>query len=131
MDPRGRSLLERYPEPVEDVTRPADRGVLAEHREAAVAQGRVAVGAGELALGYFRDGSRQAFFVPAAPLSQALRNPQVLVFLGVWFAINLLFGIGSLPDVLGSGTVAWQAHIGGFLAGLLLFPLFDPVPRRE
>jgi membrane associated rhomboid family serine protease len=82
-------------------------------------------------LGYFRDGSRQAFFVPAAPLSQALRNPQVLVFLGVWFAINLLFGLGTLPDVLGSGTIAWQAHIGGFLAGLLLFPLFDPVPRRE
>jgi membrane associated rhomboid family serine protease len=23
--------------------------------------------------------------------------------------------------------VAWQAHIGGFLAGLLLFPLFDRV----
>jgi membrane associated rhomboid family serine protease len=82
-------------------------------------------------LGYFRDASRQAFFVPAAPLSQALRNPQVIVFLGVWFAINLLFGLGSLPDVLGSGTIAWQAHVGGFLAGLLLFPLFDPVPRRE
>jgi membrane associated rhomboid family serine protease len=32
--------------------------------------------------------------------------------------------------------VAWQAHIGGFLAGLLLFPLFDPIrpaptPPRE
>jgi membrane associated rhomboid family serine protease len=25
--------------------------------------------------------------------------------------------------------VAWQAHIGGFLAGLVLFALFDPVPR--
>ena len=25
------------------------------------------------------------------------------------------------------GTIAWEAHIGGFLAGLLLFPLFDPV----
>ena len=26
-------------------------------------------------------------------------------------------------------SVAWQAHIGGFLAGLMLFSLFDPVPR--
>ena len=26
-------------------------------------------------------------------------------------------------------SVAWQAHIGGFFAGLLLFSLFDPVPR--
>jgi membrane associated rhomboid family serine protease len=25
--------------------------------------------------------------------------------------------------------VAWQAHIGGFIAGLMLFSLFDPVPR--
>src|SRR5712671_1785039 len=33
---------------------------------------------------------------------------------------------------LGGGdgaSVAWQAHIGGFLAGLMLFSLFDPVPR--
>jgi len=82
-------------------------------------------------LGYFRDGGQNAFHVPAAPLGQALRNPQVLVFLGVWFAINLLFSIGTLPDVLGSGTIAWQAHIGGFLTGLLLFPFFDPVPARE
>jgi membrane associated rhomboid family serine protease len=27
-------------------------------------------------------------------------------------------------------SVAGQAHIGGFLAGLLLFSLFDPVPRE-
>ena len=26
-------------------------------------------------------------------------------------------------------SVAWQAHIGGFFAGLLLFSLFDPIPR--
>ena len=24
-------------------------------------------------------------------------------------------------------SVAWEAHVGGFLAGLLLFSLFDPV----
>jgi membrane associated rhomboid family serine protease len=81
-------------------------------------------------LGYFRDSSRRAFFVPAAPLTVALRNPQVLVFLGLWFLINLGFGLGTVPDISDSGTIAWQAHIGGFLAGLLLFPLFDPVPAR-
>jgi membrane associated rhomboid family serine protease len=82
-------------------------------------------------LGYFRDGSRRAFFVPAAPLAVALRNPQVLVFLGLWFLINIGFGLGTVPDISDSGTIAWQAHIGGFLAGLLLFPLFDPVPARS
>jgi membrane associated rhomboid family serine protease len=28
-------------------------------------------------------------------------------------------------------AVAWQAHIGGFLAGLLLFALFDPVAAPQ
>ena len=82
-------------------------------------------------LGYFRDGSGRAFLVPAAPLGEALRNRQVLIFLGVWLLVNLSFGLGTLSDAFGSGTIAWQAHIGGFLAGLLLFPLFDPVGTRE
>jgi membrane associated rhomboid family serine protease len=82
-------------------------------------------------LGFFRDQSQRGFQVPAAPLSVALRNPQVLVFLGVWFLINLGFGVGSAPELFGSGTIAWEAHIGGLLAGLLLFQFFDPVPARE
>jgi membrane associated rhomboid family serine protease len=72
--------------------------------------------------------------VPAAPLSRALRNPQVLVFLSVWFLINLAFGIGSLSEQFGSsGVIAWEAHVGGFLAGLLLFRFFDPdgIQRAE
>jgi membrane associated rhomboid family serine protease len=28
-------------------------------------------------------------------------------------------------------SVAWQAHIGGFFAGLILFSLFDPVRRTD
>jgi membrane associated rhomboid family serine protease len=82
-------------------------------------------------LGFFRDGSARSYRVPAAPLMRSLRNPQVLVFLGVWFALNLGFGIGTAPELFGSGTIAWEAHIGGLLAGLLLFPLFDPVEAPE
>ena len=65
--------------------------------------------------------------VPAAPLLVALRNPRVLTFLVVWFGLNLLFGLGSVPLAGESQTVAWEAHVGGFLAGLLLFSAFDPV----
>jgi membrane associated rhomboid family serine protease len=69
--------------------------------------------------------------IPAAPLAVALRNPQILIFLAVWFGLNLLFGLGSLPLVGEGQSVAWEAHVGGFLAGLLLFSIFDPVePRR-
>jgi len=43
----------------------------------------------------------------------------------------LLFGIGSIGLPGGEQSIAWEAHIGGFLAGLLLFPLFDPVPAQK
>jgi len=69
--------------------------------------------------------------VPAASLLAALRNPRVVTFVVVWFGLNLLFGLGSLP-IGGSAdqAVAWEAHVGGFFAGLLLFSAFDP-PWRE
>ena len=69
--------------------------------------------------------------IPAAPLSVALRNPRVLTFLAVWFALNLLFGLGSFSIVGYHQNVAWEAHAGGFIAGLLLFSLFDPVAPQQ
>lgn len=80
-------------------------------------------------LSFLRTGSSADYRVPAAPLSRMLREPAVLTFLLIWFGINLLFGASSLQfNGLGSDeVVAWQAHIGGFLAGLFLFSWFDPV----
>jgi membrane associated rhomboid family serine protease len=66
--------------------------------------------------------------VPAAPLFVALRNPRVFTFVAVWFGFNLLFGLGSVSLVTSENqSIAWEAHVGGFLAGLLAFSLFDPV----
>ena len=62
-------------------------------------------------------------------LARALRNTRVLGFLAVWFGVNIIFGLGSISIGADGASVAWQAHIGGFLAGLMLFSLFDPVPR--
>jgi membrane associated rhomboid family serine protease len=74
-------------------------------------------------------GDEQAYRIPALPLVSALRDPRILAFLVVWFGLNLLFGLGSLPPLVGAGqSIAWEAHIGGFLAGLLFFSAFDPVP---
>jgi membrane associated rhomboid family serine protease len=54
----------------------------------------------------------------------------VLIFVGVWLGLNLMLGLGTIP-VSGEGaSIAWEAHIGGFVAGLLLFSVFDPVPPR-
>ena len=73
------------------------------------------------------DRSPEAFVraIPAEPMGQLWRNSRAMLFIGIWFATNILFGAGLVP-ILGEETsVAWEAHIGGFLVGLLLFPLFD------
>jgi len=79
-------------------------------------------------LGRLGAGNPQAVFVPAVSLRQALRDPRVLTFVGVWLALNLFFGLGSVNMTGESANIEWEAHLGGFLAGLLLFRLFDPVP---
>jgi len=65
-----------------------------------------------------------------APLAPLLSR-QILVFTVLWGAINLMtavtgFGVG------GEGAlIAWQAHLGGFLAGLLLCEPFDRLRPRN
>ncbi len=76
-----------------------------------------------------RGDAEAASRVPALPLSRALRNGRVLAFLGIWFGLNFVTGIGAIGVGTNVQSIAWQAHIGGFLAGLLLFSLFDPVPQ--
>lgn len=66
---------------------------------------------------------------PALPLAAILRDTRVLVFVGVWFGVNLLFGLTN-GGGLSSSAIAWEAHIGGFVAGLVTFRFFDPVAAR-
>jgi membrane associated rhomboid family serine protease len=80
-------------------------------------------------LSFSRGDADAAARVPASPLTRALRDRRVLGFLAVWFGVNIVFGVGSLALGTDGAAVAWQAHIGGFFAGLLLFSVFDPVPR--
>ena len=80
-------------------------------------------------LSFSRGDADAAARVPALSLLHALRNTRVLGFLAVWFGVNIVFGMGSIAIGADGASVAWQAHIGGFLAGLMLFSLFDPVPR--
>jgi len=77
----------------------------------------------------FRSDDPAAYFVPAAPLSSALRDSRIMAITVAWFGLNLLIGLLGV-DAPGGESIAWEAHIGGFAAGLLLFPLFDPVPAQ-
>jgi membrane associated rhomboid family serine protease len=80
-------------------------------------------------LSFSRGNADAAARVPALSLTRALRDARVLGFLAVWFGVNIIFGVGSIAIGADGASVAWQAHIGGFFAGLMLFSLFDPVPR--
>ena len=62
---------------------------------------------------------------PLGPLRWALSLRSLSPFLGIWFVTNLLFGMVATPLGISDASVAWEAHIGGFLAGLLLFPMVD------
>lgn len=58
----------------------------------------------------------------------ALSDKRAMIFIVVWLALNFLFGPTGLSAAFGSDApIAWEAHMGGFLAGLLLFGLFDPL----
>jgi membrane associated rhomboid family serine protease len=81
-------------------------------------------------LGLWRPGDPDAYRVPAIPLLATFRDMRFLVFLGAWVGLNAVFGLGTLPLVGEGQDIAWQAHIGGFAAGLILFAAFDPVGRR-
>jgi membrane associated rhomboid family serine protease len=63
--------------------------------------------------------------VPLATLRQTFGDPRILAFLGIWVVINVIFGFTAGPIVGAEGGVAWEAHIGGFLFGLLSFGVFD------
>jgi membrane associated rhomboid family serine protease len=54
------------------------------------------------------------------------------VMLGIWFALQFIPAVGqvAVPDVTGSGGVAYFAHVGGFAFGLLLVKLFARHPPR-
>jgi membrane associated rhomboid family serine protease len=50
-----------------------------------------------------------------------------LFMLGLWILTQFINGVGSIAvtDETGGGGVAYMAHIGGFVAGLVLAPLFS------
>ena len=78
-------------------------------------------------------GAAALFVFPARPgepadLRSFVRNRQALVFVGLWLVFNVAAGLFAVP-VQTAGGIAWQAHIGGLLAGMLAFPLLDPWRR--
>jgi membrane associated rhomboid family serine protease len=55
---------------------------------------------------------------------QSVIPVSALLVIGLWFVLQLFSGIGSIATVADTGGVAFMAHIGGFVAGVLLTFLF-------
>jgi membrane associated rhomboid family serine protease len=63
-------------------------------------------------------------------LFRFLTDVPAYVAIGIWFAFQLISGIGLLGGGSQQGGVAYAAHIGGFIAGLVLIKFFDAGNRQ-
>lgn len=80
---------------------------------------------GATSAGHLQDMRDNIRAVPRVSILDALQDRRFLLFLAVWVGINFVFGVGGGPANDGAQSIAWEAHIGGFLTGLLLFDWFD------
>jgi len=51
-----------------------------------------------------------------------------LVAIGLWFLLNLVNGVGQIALTEQTGGVAYLAHVGGFIAGLVVGLIFRSQP---
>jgi len=68
--------------------------------------------------------SRVVTLIPILFFGGLIRLPAIL-YLGIWFVMQIFSGFSSF--VIGSGTaggVAWWAHVGGFVFGLIFIKVF-------
>lgn len=68
----------------------------------------------------------QLFIWPLSMIFGTLPIP-ALLWIGIWFLMQLFLGIQGLGQVTEGGVAFW-AHIGGFVAGMALTPI---MPRRK
>ncbi|NJL46332.1 MAG: rhomboid family intramembrane serine protease [Leptolyngbyaceae cyanobacterium SM2_5_2] len=72
--------------------------------------------------------------VPIGPFPLPLQIPAIF-YLGLWFAQQALYGLVSLeaPTMIGmeGGGIAYWAHAGGFVIGVVLGPVFGLFSRKD
>lgn len=66
----------------------------------------------------------------ARPLSitEFMTNPRALMFTAIWLALTLFSGAAGWTGngFMAEGGIAWEAHVGGFIGGLLAFYALAP-----
>lgn len=53
-------------------------------------------------------------------LGQSIVAMQSIIVIGIWFLLQFVSGVGTLYSTQDTGGVAYMAHVGGFIAGLIV-----------
>jgi membrane associated rhomboid family serine protease len=67
---------------------------------------------------------------PRLSVAETLSDRRILIAIAAWGILNVLAALAA-PYLFEGWNIAWEAHLGGFLTGLLTFGLFDPGPSRS
>jgi membrane associated rhomboid family serine protease len=75
--------------------------------------------------------ARVLTLVPIFIFIQIIEIPALIV-LGMWFLLQFFYGTAALAVTTteDAGGVAWWAHVGGFVIGMILIGLFPRRPRQ-
>ena len=92
------------------------------------ASGAIAAVMGAFIVTYPRDKIRTVVFI--GWFIQAAFLPAI-VLIGLWFLIQLFSEVGALAEAQGGGGVAYMAHVGGFVFGMVAARLFESRRRRR
>lgn len=57
-------------------------------------------------------------------MGRGIVNMPAVVVLGFWVLLQFINGVGAIANTAQTGGVAYMAHIGGFVAGLILAYIF-------
>jgi membrane associated rhomboid family serine protease len=70
-------------------------------------------------------GLANASRTPLLSLAETLQDRRILVAIAGWTILNVLLAWGAVGLLDEAAGIAWEAHLGGFYAGLLLYGFFD------
>ena len=66
-----------------------------------------------------------------ATFTEMMRNIRARSFILIWVGLNALIPVGEYLFDFGDFQIAWQAHLGGFFAGILIAPIFELKARAN
>jgi membrane associated rhomboid family serine protease len=62
---------------------------------------------------------------PLMSLADTLRDRRIMLAVAGWVVLNVLVAWGAAGTLTEATGIAWEAHLGGFAAGILTYGFFD------